>query len=146
MRFNSPKQLCMSLWKVGGALHSPKGILSHSYKPMLPKVKVAYCLDSSSIGTCQNLELRSKVDNGPLTLDSPRSHKGEAKGESLLWSEHSAFGSQCRNRVIHPPFIPRQQYCTKGCYLVRPLPHPTSISSVLSPHPIEEVGSCGTAP
>ena len=28
--------VCMSLWKVGGALHSPKGILSHSYNPCCP--------------------------------------------------------------------------------------------------------------
>ena len=62
MRFNSPKQFCMSLWKVGWALHSLKGILSHSYKPMLPNVKAVYCLDSSSVGTCQNPELRSKVE------------------------------------------------------------------------------------
>ena len=45
-------QFCMSLWKVGGALHSPKGILLHSYKAMLPNVKAVYCLDSSSMGTC----------------------------------------------------------------------------------------------
>ena len=34
----------------------------HSYKPILPNVKVVYCLDSSSMGTCQNPELRSKVE------------------------------------------------------------------------------------
>ena len=43
-------------------LESRQGILSHSYKPMLPNVKAVYCLDSSFMGTCQNPELRSKVE------------------------------------------------------------------------------------
>ena len=60
MRFNS--QFYMSHWKVGGALHSPNGILSHSYKPILPKVKAVYCLDSSAIGTCQNQEFMLNVE------------------------------------------------------------------------------------
>ena len=58
----------MSLWKVGGALHSPKGILSHSYRPILPRVKAVYCLDSSSIGTCQNPEFMSNVGTPSETL------------------------------------------------------------------------------
>lgn len=26
-----PKQLCISLWKVAGALHNPKGMRSHTF-------------------------------------------------------------------------------------------------------------------
>ena len=62
MRFNSPRQFCISLWNVAEALQSPKGILSHLYKPILPNVKAVNCLDSSSMGTCQNLDVKSKVE------------------------------------------------------------------------------------
>ena len=62
----------VQLWKVGRVLHSPKGILSHSYRPILPRVKAVYCLDSSSIGTCQNPEFMLNVKKwaAPVRLSS----------------------------------------------------------------------------
>ena len=38
MRFNLPRQLCIDLWNVAGALQSPKGMWSH-----LKKTQVTYC-------------------------------------------------------------------------------------------------------
>ena len=59
MRFNSPRQFCISLWNVASALQSPKGMQSHLENPKLPTLKVVYCFDASSIFICQNPNLRS---------------------------------------------------------------------------------------
>ena len=45
------------------ALHSPKGIHSHSKNPNDPIVKAVHCLDVSSISTCQKPKLKSKLEN-----------------------------------------------------------------------------------
>ena len=78
----------MSHWKVGRALHSPKGILSHSYRPILPRVKAVYCLDSSSIGTYQNPEFISNVEKwaAPARLSSVSQMQGNG-WESLTVKE-----------------------------------------------------------
>ena len=55
MRFNMPRQICISHWKVAGSLQSPKGMQSHSKNPKLPTVKAVYCLDASSIFISQTL-------------------------------------------------------------------------------------------
>ena len=94
MRFNLPKQFCMNHWKVGGVLHSPNGILSHSYRPILPRVKAVYCLDSSSIGTCQNPEFMSNVEKwaAPGRLSSVSQMQGNG-WESFTIKELSFWKS-----------------------------------------------------
>ena len=47
---------------MAGVLQRPKGILSHSNRPILPRVKAVNCFDSSAIGTCQNPDVKSKVE------------------------------------------------------------------------------------
>ena len=44
------------------ALQRLKGILSHSNRPILPRVKAVNCFDSSAMGTCQNPDVKSKVE------------------------------------------------------------------------------------
>ena len=44
-------------------LHSQNGMRSHSKKSSDPTVKVVYCLDASSISTCQKPDLKSKLEN-----------------------------------------------------------------------------------
>ena len=71
MRFNSPRQFCMSLWNVAGALHNQYSIQRNSYTPKLPTVKAVYCRDFSDIRTCQNPDLRSILEkNQAPTMDS----------------------------------------------------------------------------
>ena len=71
MRFNSPRQFCMSLWNVAGPLHNPYGIRRNSYTPKLPTVKAVYCWDFSDIRTCQNPDFRSMLEkNRAPTMDS----------------------------------------------------------------------------
>ena len=62
MRFNLPRQFCISHWKNAGALQSPKGMQLHSKKPKLPTVKVVHCFNTSSIFIIQNPDLRSKQE------------------------------------------------------------------------------------
>ena len=73
VRFNSPRQFSMSLWKVGGALHSPNGMLSlveahtsqseggillgflrHGYLPE-PRVHIERRVEASSCKAFQRL-------------------------------------------------------------------------------------------
>ena len=65
MRFNSPRQFCISLWNITSTLQSPKGMQSHLKNPKLPTVKAVYCFDASSIFICQNPNLRSKQEKSP---------------------------------------------------------------------------------
>ena len=65
MRFNLPRQFCISLWNITSTLQSPKGMQSHSKNPKLPTVKAVYCFNASSIYICQNPNLRSKQEKCP---------------------------------------------------------------------------------
>ena len=65
MRFNSLRQSCISLWNEAGALHSLKGMQSHSKNPKLLMVKAVYCLDSSSFVIYQNPDFRSRKEKWP---------------------------------------------------------------------------------
>ena len=66
-----PRQFCMSLWNIAGALHNPYGILRNSYTPRLPTVKAVYCRDFSDIRTCQNPDFKSMLGkNLAPTMDS----------------------------------------------------------------------------
>ena len=136
----------MSHWKVGGALHSPKGILSHSYRPMLPRVKAVYCLDSSSIGTCQNPEFMSNVKKwaAPARLSSVSQMRGNG-WESLTVKELS-FLKSIQKRSDHPSFLQVQQHYTMGCCSAGSPKHLALTSNVPSPHPTEEAGSYKNAP
>ena len=127
----------MSLWKVGRALHSPKGILSHSYRPMLPRVKAVYCLDSSSIGTCQNPEFMSNVEKwaAPVRLSSVSQMRGNG-WESLIVKELSFLKSI--QKRSDPSF-----FLTSTTALHQRL---ALTSNDPSPHPTEEAGSCENAP
>ena len=71
VRFNSPRQFCISLWNVAGALHNPYTIQRNSYTPRLPTVKAVYCRDFSNIRTCQIPDFTSILEkNQAPTMDS----------------------------------------------------------------------------
>ena len=83
--FNSPRQFCMSLWNVAGALHNPYGIRRNSYMPRLATVKAVYCQDFSDICTCQNPDFRSILEkNRAPTMDSMVSCMRGRGNESFL--------------------------------------------------------------
>ena len=65
-----PRQFCIYLWNVAGALHSQNGMHSHSKNPKFPTVKAVYCLEAMSIAICQNPAFKSKQEKYPaLILD-----------------------------------------------------------------------------
>ena len=53
---------CISLWKVAGALHSPKGITRNSKSPCWV-MKAVFSLELDSIWICQYQLLASSVEN-----------------------------------------------------------------------------------
>ena len=53
----------INLWKVAGALVSPKDMHSHSKNPSGPMVNAVRGLASSSNSTCQEPDFRSSVEN-----------------------------------------------------------------------------------
>ena len=88
IRFNSPRQFCISHWKVAGALHSPKGMLSHSKKPRLPTVNAVCCFDDSSILICQNADFKSRheIHPAPTKLSNAFWILGSGYESFLVWA------------------------------------------------------------
>ena len=102
MRFNSPRQFCISLWKVAGALQSLKAMRSHSKNPKLPTVKVVYCFDAFSIFICQNPNLRSRLEKNVQHLpNSPMPPVFWAEGGSPFFMH--AFKWQKSMQNCRPP-------------------------------------------
>ena len=65
IQLSASRQFCISLWRVAGALHSPKDMWSHLKKPRLPMVNAMYCYEDSSILICQNPDFRSRHEKWP---------------------------------------------------------------------------------
>ena len=77
-----------------GTLYKPKGMCSHLKKPNDPTIEVMYCLDASSISTCQKPDLRSKLENRVAVFlgSSIQLQEVNAKAEAallLLDKDHS---------------------------------------------------------
>ena len=112
--FTLPRQFCINLWNVAGALHSPNGMCSHSKNPKFPTVKAVYCYKASSIAICQkwpsNPGRRSIFHqlNSQWLLVSLRADR------SLSWFSHLVCKSQCRTPELHLSCSLTQWHYTKG--------------------------------
>ena len=105
MRFNSPRQFCMSLWNVAGALHNPHSIRRNSHMPKLPTVKAAHYQDFSDIRTCQNQDCRPILEkNWAPTMDTMVSCIRGRGNESFLVLAFN-FRKSMHNRRV-PSFLP----------------------------------------
>ena len=72
VRLNLPRQFCINLWKVVGALCNPKGICSCLKNPRFLTMKAVYCFDVSSMVIWQKPTFRSrqeKISNTNKTLN-----------------------------------------------------------------------------
>ena len=83
-RCNSPRQDCINLWKVAGALVNPKGMHSHSQKPSGPMVNAVRGLASSLNTTCQYPDFKSCVENHTAPCK-------QSKVSSILGNEYPSF-------------------------------------------------------
>ena len=134
MRFNSPRQFCMSLWNIAGALHNPYGIRRNSYMPKLPTVKAVYCWDFPDICTCQNPDFRSMLEkNRAPTMDSMVSCIRGRGNESFLVLTFNFRKSMQNCRV--PSFFSQGLWRYTKVISMAELPlHPTCL--VDSPRPL----------
>ena len=146
MRFNSPRQFCMSLWNVAGALHNLYGIRRNSYMPKLPMVKAVYCRDFSDISTCQNPDFRSILEkNQAPTMDSMVSCIRGRGNESFLVLAFN-FRKLMQNHRVPSFFLTRTMVLHQGdfdgwiappsnmsCRFSGPLPAGVGQSTVISP-------------
>ena len=128
LRCNSPRQDSINLWKVAGALVSPKGTLLHSQKPSGSMVNAVSGLASSSNSACQYLDFSSKVENqtAPCRQSRVSSILGNAYPSLTVW-----LFSFCRSmQSLRPPsfFLKRTTTLAHGLKLL--LITPTSIISL----------------
>ena len=65
VKFISPRQFCINLWNLAGALHSPNSIHSHSKNPRFPTVKAVYCFDVLPVAIYQKPTFTSKQEKYP---------------------------------------------------------------------------------
>ena len=109
MRLGSPRQFCINVWNVAGALHSLYSIQRNSNTPMFLTVKAVYCWDISDIFTCQNLLFRSMQEKcQEPTMDSMVSciwGSGYDFFPDLLEDGPSSEGNGSNARALWPGMI-----------------------------------------
>ena len=103
MRFNLPKQFCISLWNMASTLQSPKGVQSHLKNPKLPTVNVVYCFNASSIFICQNPNLRSRQEKCPAPTKLSNASWILGRGKESFFMH--AFRWQKSMQNCKPPFF-----------------------------------------
>ena len=114
MRFNLPRQFCISLWNVAGSLHSPKGMQSHLKNPKTANGKdgiLFRCLLHFNLPKPQTLGPGKK--NGQLLPDSLMPPEFSARGRSP--SSYGCWDCAEVNTeavILHPSFWPAQPHYT----------------------------------
>ena len=122
MRFNLPRQFCISHWNMAGALHSPKGMWLHLKNPKLPTVKAIYCFDASFIFICQNPNCGPGKENVKHLPDSPIPPESSAGARSPSLYGNSDGRSQYRSISLCLSFWPTQLHYTMNSDLGHIMP------------------------